>query len=105
MTNKTNVAINKAVDLLIDNDTDVSTLFKGGGLLKQLIKRFVEKALQSEMNNHLLRKYNRMDTDNVRNGVSTKNLITDNGVILIEVPRGRDSKFVSYDGKLCMEVR
>ncbi len=53
MTKKGNEAINQAIDLLIDNDTDISTIFKEDGLLKQLTKRLVEKALQSEMNNHL----------------------------------------------------
>ena len=53
MTQKQNAAMDQAIDLLINNDTDVSTLFKEDGLLKELTKRLVEKALQSEMNNHL----------------------------------------------------
>nr|WP_250312276.1 transposase [Rickettsia endosymbiont of Oedothorax gibbosus] len=53
MRHKQNEAMNQAIDLLINNDTDISTLFKEDGLLKQLTKRLVEKALQSEMNNHL----------------------------------------------------
>ena len=53
MTQKQNAAMNQAIDILINNDTDVSTLFKEDGLLKELTKRLVEKALQSEMNNHL----------------------------------------------------
>lgn len=31
-TTKNNIAITKAVDLLIDNDTDLSNFFKEGGL-------------------------------------------------------------------------
>jgi transposase-like protein len=54
----------------------------------------VEKALQSEMDEHLgYAKYDRIDSDNVRNGLSTKNLITDNGVITLDVPRDRESTF------------
>lgn len=53
MPQKQNAAMNQAIDLQINNDTDVSTLFKEDGLLKELTKRLVEKALQSEMNNHL----------------------------------------------------
>ncbi|WP_342272348.1 IS256 family transposase [Candidatus Tisiphia endosymbiont of Parasteatoda lunata] len=80
----------------INNDTDISTLLKEDGLLKQLTKRLVEKALQSEMNNHLgYDKYchTDSDSDNVRNGRNVKNLVTNNGVVEIEVPRDRSSTF------------
>lgn len=62
MTEKQNAAMDQAIDLLINNDTDISTLFKEDGLLKELTKRLVEKALQSEINNHLgYSKYNQSD--------------------------------------------
>lgn len=94
MTEKQNAAMDQAIDLLINNDTDVSTLFKEDGLLKELTKRLVEKALQSEMNNHLgYSKYNQSDVQNSRNGYNTKNLITKNGSVEIEVPRDRNSSF------------
>ncbi len=94
MTQKQNAAMDQAIDLLINNDTDVSTLFKEDGLLKELTKRLVEKALQSEMNNHLeYSKYNQSDAQNARNGYNTKNLITKNGAVEIEVPRDRNSSF------------
>ncbi|WP_410526138.1 transposase [Rickettsia endosymbiont of Gonocerus acuteangulatus] len=64
MSQKQNEAMNQAIDLLINNDTDISTLLKEDGLLKQLTKRLVEKALQSEMNNHLgYDKYCHTDSD------------------------------------------
>ncbi|WP_069201589.1 hypothetical protein [Rickettsia felis] len=53
MTQKQNAAMEQAIDLLINNDTDVSILFREDGLLKEITKRLVERALQSEMNNHL----------------------------------------------------
>lgn len=91
---KSNKAINQAVDLLIENETDISTILKEGGLLKELTKRLVEKALQSEMNNHLgYDKYERSDFDNMRNGSTDKKLITENGVVEIEVPRDRNGDF------------
>ncbi|WP_341791240.1 IS256 family transposase [Rickettsia endosymbiont of Gonocerus acuteangulatus] len=94
MHQKQNEAMNQAIDLLINNDTDILTLLKEDGLLKQLTKRLVEKALQSEMNNHLgYDKYCHTDSDNVRNGKNVKNLVTNNGVIEIEVPRDRSSTF------------
>lgn len=41
---KSNKAINQAVELLIENEADISTILKEGGLLKELTKRLVEKA-------------------------------------------------------------
>ena len=38
MPQKQNDAMNQAIDLLINNDTDISTIFKEDGLLKQLTK-------------------------------------------------------------------
>ena len=64
------------------------------GLLKQLTKRLVEKALTSEMDDHLgYDRYGRNDSDNSRNGISQKSLVTDNGHIKIEVPRDREARF------------
>jgi putative transposase len=92
--NSNDIAISEAIDLLTSKGVDLSTMLKEGGLLKQLTKRLVEKALESEMDDHLgYSKYTRTYTDNARNGVSSKNLITDNGVITIDVPRDRDAKF------------
>lgn len=86
--------ISQAVDVLIDSGVDLSTLFDEGGLLKQLSKRLVEKALESEMDNHLgYNKYARSDSENARNGLSSKQVMTDNGVISVEVPRDRTSTF------------
>ncbi|UWW96525.1 MAG: transposase [Candidatus Cardinium sp.] len=80
--------ISKAIDVLLDSGVDLSTLFDQGSLLKQLSKRLVEKALESEMDSHLgYNKYARSDSENARNGLSTKEVITDNGVISVEVPR------------------
>ncbi|WP_425362497.1 IS256 family transposase [Candidatus Tisiphia endosymbiont of Hybos culiciformis] len=94
MNKKTNESIKQAVDLLIDNDTDVSTILKEGGLLKELTKRLIEKALQSELNNHLgYDKYSRVDNDNARNGITSKKLISEHGAVEIEVPRDRRSTF------------
>jgi transposase-like protein len=93
--NKNNDAISAAIDLLVSKDVDLSNVLSEGGLLKQLTKRLVEKALQSEMNNHLgYDRYDRVITsNNARNGISQKNLITDNGLITIDVPRDRDAEF------------
>ena len=46
--NKNNEAICPAIDLLVSKDVDLSNVLSKGGLLKQLTKGLVEKALQSE---------------------------------------------------------
>jgi putative transposase len=93
--NKNNEAISAAIDLLVSKDVNLSNVLSEGWLLKQLTKRLVEKALQAEMNNHLgYDRYDRIITsNNARNGVSQKNLITDNGLITIDVRRDRDAEF------------
>ena len=46
------------------------------------------------MDDHLgYDRYSRSDTNNARNGSYSKNLITDNGVIELEVPRDRNGDF------------
>jgi hypothetical protein len=46
--NKNNEAISAAIDLLVSKEVDLSNVLSEGGLLKQLTKRLVEKALQAE---------------------------------------------------------
>lgn len=92
--NKEKEAISEAIDLLVKKGVDLSSVLSEGGLLKTLTKRLVERALESEMEEHLgYNKYDRTDSANSRNGVSQKNLITDNGVITIDVPRDREAEF------------
>ena len=88
-------ALDQAMDIIINSGADLSNMFKEGGLLKQLTKNLVERALKAELDDHLgYDKYEHSnDIVNSRNGVSKKNLITNNGVIELEVPRDRDSSF------------
>lgn len=66
-------------------------------MLKQLNKCLVERALESEMNNHLgYDKYTRSDIENTRNGTSKKSLITESGTTQIEAPGDRNSSFASF---------
>jgi putative transposase len=67
-----------------------------GGLLKQLTKALVEKALQAEMAEHLGDgKHQPVENSagNTRNGKSTKTLKGDFGELPIEVPRDRQGSF------------
>ena len=66
------------------------------GLLKQLTKRLVEKALDAEMTHHLGHGKNQPVTNaggNARNGFSKKTLKGDFGELPIEVPRDRQGNF------------
>nr|WP_304625647.1 IS256 family transposase [Spiroplasma endosymbiont of Danaus chrysippus] len=63
-------------------------------MYKELTKRLVEKMLNSEMQNYLGHERNqRSNNDNVRNGTTSKKLITQQGKIEIDVPRDRNSNF------------
>jgi transposase-like protein len=65
-----------------------------GGLLQQLTKRFLEAALDGEMDAHLGRgRHERGGDGNARNGKRAKTLITDVGPVPIEVPRDREGSF------------
>ena len=94
MTEENKEKIKKALDILIDKETDLRNLFAKDGLLKELTKNLVERALKEEMEEHLgYGKYSRSELENSRNGVSNKKVITDNGVLEIEVPRDRNADF------------
>ncbi len=80
--------------MLIDKDTDLTSFFAKDGILKQLTKNIFERALKAEMDEHLVyNKYGRIETDNSRNGVCKKSLITEGGVLELEVPRDRNAEF------------
>lgn len=66
-----------------------------GGLLQQLTKRFLEAALEGEMDAHLGRgRYQRAGgAGNARNGKRAKTLVTEVGPVPVEVPRARDGTF------------
>jgi transposase-like protein len=65
-----------------------------GGLLQQLTKRFLEAALDGEMDAHLgYARHERAGGANARNGKRTKTLLTDVGPVPIQVPRDRDGTF------------
>jgi putative transposase len=67
-----------------------------GGVLQQLTKRFLEAALEAEMDTHL--GYDKHDAagrngGNSRNGRRPKTLLTEVGPVDISVPRDRDGSF------------
>ena len=70
--------VKNAVNMITNSDTDLSKLFDKDGLLKQLTKALVEKALQEELKDHLGHaKYEHVSSSNYRNGTINKKLLTD----------------------------
>jgi putative transposase len=66
------------------------------GILKQLTKRLVERALEGEMTHHLGYEPHAPEgknTGNSRNGKSTKTVIGESGELEITVPRDRNAEF------------
>jgi len=67
-----------------------------GGILEQLTKALVERALGAELSHHLGYEKGNGRTqkrENQRNGYSQKRVITENGALDIEVPRDRAGTF------------
>jgi putative transposase len=67
-----------------------------GGLLAQLTKRMVERAMEVELSDHLRYELHAEPpggAGNTRNGSTPKTLITDQGEVQISTPRDRDDSF------------
>ena len=89
-----NAKINAAVDMLIESDSDLSNILGKEGLIKQLSKCILERALEAEMQSHLgYDRYKRNDSENARNGSFKKSLATENGQLELEFPRDRKGNF------------
>jgi putative transposase len=91
------VALDKdLIDKLLADYQKPEDLIGENGLLKQLTKALVERALNAELTHHL--GYEKNDADgrgsgNSRNGKSHKKLTGDFGQVEIEVPRDREGEF------------
>ena len=87
---------NEPLDKLIEGYEKPEDLIGENGLLKQLTKALLERALNAELTHHL--GYEKHDPEgrgsgNSRNGTGRKNLKGDFGEIEIEVPRDRRGEF------------
>lgn len=91
------MAISKEVlDELMKNYKGPDDITGPDGLIKELTKALVERAMQGEMTEHLGYEKNdqaKKSTGNRRNGSSKKTLRSDQGPMDIEVPRDRDGEF------------
>ncbi len=87
-------------ELLADYSTPEQILGEQG-LLKQLTKRLVERALQAELSHHLETEAQSPPAEethsnkrrNSRNGYSSKTVKADCGELALSIPRDRDSTF------------
>jgi len=68
---------------------DPKTAFDPNGLLDDLKKALAERVLNAEMDHHLAGE----EPDNRRNGYGRKTVVTDTGLIELEVPRDRQASF------------
>lgn len=87
---------NELLDELLKDYKEPGDLIGQGGLLKELTKRLVERAMEAEMTHHLgYEKHSPegKNTGNSRNGKTGKTITTDHGDLPIEVPRDRKSDF------------
>ena len=78
------------IDALLADYKKPEDLIGQNGLLKQLTKALVERALQAEMTDHLGHGKNQLvanEAGNTRNGRSKKTLKGDFGELPIEIPR------------------
>src|SRR5690242_9773012 len=84
------------LDKLIEGYKKPEDLIGENGLLKQLTKALIERAMKAEMTHHLGYEKNAPEgrgSGNSRNGKSRKKLKGEFGEIEIEVPRDREGQF------------
>ena len=92
-------ALDQIVDQLDLNGATQESLFGHGGLVRTLVARFLNKALEAEMDTHLgYKKYERKPADrqadgNGRNGCSVKSVLAGDQEVAIKVPRDRNGEF------------
>ncbi|MFI9724678.1 IS256 family transposase [Streptomyces sp. NPDC052396] len=89
--------VDEVVERLMDRaDASGAALLGEGGLLTEVTRAVLERALDAEMTEHL--GYEKHDpagrgSGNSRNGTSPKTVLTDAGAVTLAVPRDRDGSF------------
>src|SRR5579875_1023685 len=87
---------NELIDQLMAGAKSGEEITGQGGLLSQLTKRMVERAMEVELTDHLGYEPHSEPpggTGNTRNGSTPKRLLTDSGEVQINTPRDRDGSF------------
>ncbi|HEY2935321.1 MAG TPA: transposase, partial [Gaiellaceae bacterium] len=86
------------IDELLAGARTEEEIVGAGGVLAQLTKRLVERALSAELTEHLGYEPHQEPpggTGNTRNGSTPKTLATEHGPVRIEAPRVRGSELGS----------
>ncbi len=86
----------EVIDQLLAGASTEQEIAGPGGLLAQLTKRLVERAMEVEMTDHLGYEPHQEPpggAGNTRNGSTSKRLITEHGEVPIDTPRDRDGSF------------
>jgi|TARA_B100000315_G_C14520993_1_gene561523 putative transposase len=82
------------IDELLKDYKQPDDITGSDGILKQLTKAILERALNTELTHDLgYEKHSRSDKGNSRNGNSSKTLKTDHGDMALSIPRDRNSDF------------
>jgi putative transposase len=87
---------NELLDELLAGASTEEEIAGPGGVLAQLTKRLVERAMEVELTDHVGYEPHQEPPGgggNTRNGTSPKTLITEHGKVEIDAPRDRDSSF------------
>jgi putative transposase len=87
---------NELIDQLMVGAASGEEITGQGGLLSQLTKRMVERAMEVELTDHLGYEPHAEPpggAGNTRNGSTPKTLITEHGEVRIDTPRDRDGSF------------
>src|SRR5579859_1426444 len=86
----------EVIDQLLAGASTEEEIAGPGGLLAELTKRLVERAMEVELTDHLGYEPHQEPpggTGNTRNGTSPKTLITEHGKVPLDAPRDRDGSF------------
>jgi putative transposase len=86
----------EVIDELLAGASSEEEIAGPGGLLAELTKRLVERAMEVELTDHVGYEPHQEPpggAGNQRNGTSPKTLITEHGKVPIDAPRDRDGSF------------
>ena len=96
MTNKAKATnrVDELLDELLADDHSPEAVLGENGLLKQLSKRLVERALAGELSHHLNQSAASADkVSNSRNGHTKKTIQSEQGPLALQIPRDRNGSF------------
>ncbi len=87
---------NELIDELLAGASTEEEIAGPGGLLAELTKRLVERAMEVELTDHVGYEPHQEPpggAGNTRNGTTPKSLITEHGKVQVDAPRDRDGSF------------